>query len=238
MEIGFEQITRTEHLPTRIATQLAERIHSGALAAGEKLPSESALSKTFGVSRTVVREAIAQLRNEGLVETRQGVGAFILDRQSRHIRLEDGDKMGLEAFRHLYQLRIPLELEAAALAAMLRTDAHLAALDEAMAKMAIPEDWTEGGVAADIDFHRIIAEATGNDYFAQFISAIAERIRHVILAGRVSRELDSLIAITLQEHSAVLDAIRRQNPQAARDAMRAHMLGSAERTGLKMQSYS
>lgn len=238
MEHSFVQITRTEHLPTRIATQLAERIHSGALAAGEKLPAELMLSKTFGVSRTVMREAIAQLRNEGLVETRQGVGAFVLDRQSRHIRLDDADKMGPEAFRHLYQLRVPLELEAASLAAVHRTQAHLDALEASMDRMAQPEDWTNGGVSGDIDFHRLIAEATGNDYFAQFVSAIAERIRHVILAGRVTRELDSLIAVTLQEHRAILDAIHAQDPLAARAAMRTHMMGSAERTGLPLTTFS
>lgn len=238
MEHSFVQITRSEDLPTRIATQLAARIHSGALAAGEKLPSELMLSKTFGVSRTVMREAIAQLRNEGLVETRQGVGAFVLDRQSRHIRLDDADKMGPEAFRHLYQLRVPLELEAASLAAVHRTQAHLDALEASMDRMALPEDWTNGGVSGDIDFHRLIAEATGNDYFAQFVSAIAERIRHVILAGRVTRELDSLIAVTLQEHRAVLDAIHAQDPLAARAAMRAHMMGSAERTGLPLKTFS
>ena len=76
-QISFGQIRRSEHLPARIAVQLAEEISQGRLKPGERLPTEHVLAKTLGVSRSVVREAIAQLRNEGVVETRQGVGAFV-----------------------------------------------------------------------------------------------------------------------------------------------------------------
>ena len=235
MENDFEQIARADHLPTRIATQFAKRIYDGVLKPGDKLPTEHAMSKTFGVSRTVVREAIAQLRNEGLVETRQGVGAFVVERTARQIRLEDGKKMNKYAFNDLYQVRVPLEMEAAALAAAHRSEAQMAELDAAMGGLSGATDWGKSGVTADLDFHRIIAEATGNDYFVQFVTAISERISHAITIARAEGQLDDVIARTIEEHAAICEAIRARDPAAARAAMQNHMVHSAERVGLKFE---
>lgn len=235
MNNDFEHLARTEHLPTRIATQFAKRIYDGVLKPGDKLPTEHEMSKTFGVSRTVVREAIAQLRNEGLVETRQGVGAFVVERTSRQIRLEDGKKMDRHAFTDLYQLRVPLEMEAAALAAVNHTDAQMEALDAAMARMPGVKDWGESGVTADLDFHRIIAEATGNDYFVQFVVAISERISHVIAIARAEGPLEDVIAKTISEHGDICEAIRNRDAAGARAAMLRHLQGSAQRVGLEFE---
>ncbi len=235
MDNGFTQITRTEHLPTRIASQFAKRIYKGALKPGDKLPTEHELSKNFGVSRTVVREAIAQLRNEGLVETRQGVGAFVAEMQARQVRLEEGKLMDSSAFRDLYQLRVPLELEAAALAAVNHTPTQLAEMDDALSRISTGEDWGNTGVAADLEFHRIIAEATGNDYFAQFISVISDRISHAIVAARAQGGLEEVIAVTIEEHTEIRDAIEARDPGRARSAMRHHLVGSAQRIGLTLE---
>lgn len=234
MTTEFEQIARTEHLPTRIATQFAKRIYDGVLKPGEKLPTEHAMSKTFGVSRTVVREAIAQLRNEGLVETRQGVGAFAKKWQARQLRLEDAKSMDRHAFRDLYQLRLPLEIEAAGLAAVNHSAGQMAALDEALTRMNRRENWGESGVTADLDFHRIVGEATGNTYFAQFVAAISDRIGHVITTARADGLLEEVIDRTVEEHGAIRDAIANRDLERAREAMRRHLAGSAERVGLNI----
>lgn len=92
--------------------------------------------------------------------------------------------MDRHAFNDLYQVRVPLEMEAAALAAVNHTEAQMAALDAAMMGLSGIRDWGKSGVTADLDFHRIIAEATGNDYFVQFVTAISERISHVITIAR------------------------------------------------------
>jgi len=116
---NFGQVRRNEHLPAQIAATIGQEIASGNLKAGDKLPTEHELAKTFGVSRSVVREAIAQLRNEGLIDTRQGVGAFVLPPQSRPVlRIESAKLANPESFRSLFQLRVPLEVEAAGLAAL------------------------------------------------------------------------------------------------------------------------
>jgi GntR family transcriptional repressor for pyruvate dehydrogenase complex len=238
MTQGFGQISRNEHLPARIASQFAERIHRGDIKPGDKLPTEHAMAQTFGVSRTVIREAIAQLRNEGLVETRQGVGAFVVERQARHIRLGDGEQMNKHDFTDLFQLRVPLEIEAAGLAAVNHTPQQLELLDAALARMSQSQDWNTEGVAADLEFHRIIALATGNAYFDQFISAIADRVGHVIMAAREQILFDEIMAITIDEHMAIRDAIRARDPLAARRAMRQHLTGSASRVGMELEFFN
>lgn len=99
--------SRNTQLSTRIAAHLLAQIEADGLAAGTRLPTEAAMAREFGVSRAVIREAIAQLRNEGLVETRQGAGAFIADPTARPIRLDGAQDMDNRAFQHLFQLRAP-----------------------------------------------------------------------------------------------------------------------------------
>ncbi|MCX8998333.1 FadR family transcriptional regulator [Rhizobiaceae bacterium BDR2-2] len=236
MSVDFGQIRRTEHLPARIAVQIASDIHDGRLKPGDKLPTEHFLARSLGVSRSVVREAIAQLRNEGLVETRQGVGAFVTERQSRQIRIGEDELFERDSFRDLFQLRIPLEIEAAGLAAVHHTADDLARLDAALDQMTGAEKWTEQGIVADLAFHRAVAEATGNDYFAMFIGFIAERISLAINAARAKAVLEEIVNITIEEHVVVRDAIASRDPKAARAAMRRHLLGAAARIDLTLET--
>ncbi|WP_045387295.1 FadR/GntR family transcriptional regulator [Falsirhodobacter sp. alg1] len=237
MNVDYTQIARTEHLPTRIAAQFTQQIQKGLLKAGDKLPTEHELSKNFGVSRTVIREAIAQLRNEGMIETRQGVGAFVIERSARHIRLDDSTDMDKEAFRHLFQLRLPLEIEAAGLAAQNRTPEHIRQLDDALARMAAAGKEAPDGMLADLDFHRTIAVATGNDYFVQFLGAISDRVMHTIVTSRKRIKLTELIEVVATEHTALRDAIAAGDAAQAREAMRVHMAGSAKRVALDFEFY-
>lgn len=236
MSVDFGQIRRGEHLPARIAAQVGSDIQEGRLKPGDKLPTEHFLAKSFGVSRSVVREAIAQLRNEGLVETRQGVGAFVTERQARLIRIDEDELFERDSFRALFQLRIPLEIEAAALAALHHTPEDLARLDEALERMTGSEKWTEEGIVADLAFHRVIGEATGNDYFAMFIAFIAERISLAIAAARSRVALEEIVKVTIEEHVLVRDAIASRDAKAARAAMRAHLRGAADRIGLTLET--
>jgi GntR family transcriptional repressor for pyruvate dehydrogenase complex len=238
MNGDFTQIMRTEHLPTRIATQFSRQIQKGALKPGDRLPTELALSKSFGVSRTVIREAIAQLRNEGMIETRQGVGAFVIERPTRHIRLDDGGEMDKHAFRDLFQLRVPLEIEAAGLAASYHRTEHLQQMDEALARITATGERANDGIIADLDFHRTIAVATGNDYFVQFLGAISDRIMQTIVASRERLQLDEIVAIVSHEHRNLRDAIAARDPLRAREAMREHMRNSADRVALKLEVYA
>lgn len=233
----FGHIRRSEHLPARIASQIARDITEGRMRPGEKLPTEHFLAKALGVSRSVVREAIAQLRNEGLVETRQGVGAFVTESHARPIRIEQDDLADRQSFRDLFQLRVPLEIEAAGLAALHHTADDLQRIDEALASMSGGEKWTAEGIVADLGFHRAVAAATGNEYFSVFIGFIAERISLAINAARAAAVLEEIVEVTIEEHVALRDAIASRDPKRAREAMKAHLLGAARRLDLTIEAY-
>ncbi|MEH3127036.1 FadR/GntR family transcriptional regulator [Agrobacterium cavarae] len=238
MTLEFSQIHRTDHLPGRIAAEIAREINDGKLKAGDKLPTEHALSKTFGVSRSVVREAIAQLRNEGAVETRQGVGAFVSDPRHRvSIRIERSKLTDPDKFRDLFQLRLPLEIEAAGLAAVNRTPEQLSRLEAALNNMRNAPDWDRDGIPADLDFHRTLAEATQNDYFSMFLGFIAERISSAIKVAFSRAVFGEILETTIQEHVPIYEAIAASDAAAARAAMRAHLVGAAKRLNLEMEIY-
>jgi DNA-binding FadR family transcriptional regulator len=234
MSAASPGFARNTQLSTRIAAQLLARIEGAGLTVGARLPTEAHMAREFGVSRAVIREAIAQLRNEGLVETRQGAGAFVADPALRPIRLDPAQDMDRHAFAHLYQLRVPLEIEAASLAAQHSSATDLARIQAALARFDAPEVSVDSSVAADLEFHAALAAATGNPYFMQFLSAISDRIAHVILAARAGIPLDKLHAQTRSEHGAISEAIAAKDPAAARAAMRAHLVGGARRVGLRL----
>jgi DNA-binding FadR family transcriptional regulator len=238
MSVDFGHIRRNEHLPARIAAQIGRDIAEGRILPGEKLPTEHVLAKGFGVSRSVVREAIAQLRNEGLVETRQGVGAFVTEQRARQsIRIEQDDLYDRESFRELFQLRLPLEIEAAGLAAVHHDQSDLDKLDETLAAMTGTDKWTDQGIVADLAFHRILAGATRNEYFTLFIGFIAERISLAINAARAAAVLEEIVEVTIAEHLAIREAVASRDPKRAREAMRRHLLGATGRLGLQLESY-
>lgn len=238
MVADFNQIRRNEHLPARIATQIGREISEGRILPGDKLPTEHLLAKNFGVSRSVIREAIAQLRNEGLVETRQGVGAFATDIERRSgLRIEQGDLSDRQSFRSLYQLRVPLEVEAAGLAAVHHTSGDMARLDETLERMTGAEKWTDQGIVADLAFHRALAAATQNEYFLLFIGFIAERISLAINTARAHAVLEEIVEITIAEHVAIRDAVASRDPLKAREAMRRHMAGSVGRLNITLETY-
>lgn len=236
--VNFGQIQRLEHLPAKIAATIGQEIAAGRLKGGEKLPTEHELAKTFGVSRSVVREAIAQLRNEGLLDTRQGVGAFVLEAQRRPvIRIDSTDLSNPESFRSLFQLRMPLEVEAAGLAALHHTTEDLQRLDDALGIMRdMDTRWTTEGMQADLAFHCALAQGTQNEYYSMFVGFVGEKIANTIAVARARAELETIVQLTVDEHTAIRDAVASGDMMQARTAMRAHILGAASRLGLQVDS--
>jgi GntR family transcriptional regulator, transcriptional repressor for pyruvate dehydrogenase complex len=234
--MDLSHLSRNEHLPARIAAQISRDIAEGRMARGEKLPTEHFLANALGVSRSVVREAIAQLRNEGLVETRQGVGAFVTEMGTGVIRIGRDDLADRASFRDLFELRIGLEVEAAGLAALHHSAEDLARLDAALADMTGAEKWTEQGIVADLAFHRVVAAATGNDYFPLFIGFVAERISLAINAARAAAVLEEIVEVTIAEHVAVRDAIASRDRRRAMAAMKRHLMGAAARLNLTIEA--
>ena len=232
--------------PQRVVDGVAGRILSGALRPGERVPTEPALMQEFGVSRSVVREALSRLQASGLVRTRQGVGSFVLSPQPPEGRMLDepqGQALQLQQKLAMLELRLSVESDAAALAAQRRTPAHLVAMEQALQDFVSQESTGEGTAEADFRFHEAVAQATGNEYFVRVLRSLSGATipRVAVRAARrpqavrpprfgdPSPQLRSGKDITAQEHQAVLEAIRRGDASAARAAMFMHLNNSRER---------
>jgi GntR family transcriptional regulator, transcriptional repressor for pyruvate dehydrogenase complex len=233
MALKLGKVNRGPHLPALVASSISREIAEGRLKPGDKLPTEQILATTFGVSRNVVREAIAKLRSEGRVWSQQGRGAFVADAANPtvlsidHTALQQGD-----AFLSLFELRGILEVHSAALAARRRSKADLARMRDALAIMTAAPYGSVQWLKKDLEFHIAIAQATGNAYIVQFIGFVSERVRESILAAGGRHASDEMARATLTEHKTILAAVEAGEPEAAEEAMRIHLDNAAERVGL------
>jgi GntR family transcriptional repressor for pyruvate dehydrogenase complex len=222
--------------PPRLTHALIERltqdIVSGKLAAGARLPTEQQLIAAAGVSRTVVREAVAALRAEGLVVTRQGVGAFVAASPRQPFRIHAGELRSLREVIEVMELRTGIEIEAAGLAAERASPADLRKIADAYA--AIERAFRRGDAAVDEDFafHCRIAEATGNPQFERFLDYLGRFIipRQTVRVTTGSvRERQAYFDRIQGEHRDILQAVRAHAVSKARAAMRRHLLNSRRR---------
>jgi len=227
---------RRETLAAQIVKDLSQRIRAGEIRPGEKLPSESQLVGRYGVSRTVVREAMSSLRTAGYVDVRHGVGAIVRE-PPNPARLDLAD-VSIEVINEalaVLELRIGVETEAAALAAQRRSVADLAALEGDLAafKRAIADGGD--GVEADTALHRHIAEATRNRHFATMFETLGGMLipRRRLCAGTgPAAEAESgrgFLNRIHAEHESIVRAIELGDAESARNAMRIHLLGSHRR---------
>jgi GntR family transcriptional repressor for pyruvate dehydrogenase complex len=207
-----------------VARELVGRIRSGEWQPDARLPSEQSMADQFGVSRTVIREAIARLKNEGLVVTRQGSGAFVRDWQTSSLHLGPEISKSLKSVLFIAELRKAIEAEAAALAAERRTHKDLAAIEKAFARVSETARVRGDSTRADMGFHRAIADASHNPYYTATLDYLSQ---FLVQALRVSRGNDALrddFARQVEsEHLDIVDAIRRKDSSAARLAAQIHM---------------
>lgn len=217
-----------------VVEALTARIRDQVYNPGEKLPTEPVLMADLGVSRTVIREAMSRLQAAGLVETKHGIGTFVLARQPGIVL----DRTAIRTIRDvmaMMELRISLETEAAALAATRRTDSDIshmrAALDAFEAALAAGDK----GVAADYQFHLQIALATQNPYFESVYRSLGGFATTPIPRTRLdtthiaSEPGSPFLLRTFREHQDILEAIVRQDAESARASMRLHIANSRER---------
>jgi len=224
---------RPRGLAHGLVDDLSGRIRSQVLRPGDKLPTESAIMQTYGVSRTVVREALSKLQAAGLVETRHGIGTFVLaSRPGGIFRLDPADMTkSIEAIAVL-ELRISLETEAAGLASSRRTAEDLATMREALAAFAAAVAEGTDTVGPDFRFHLAIARATGNRYFGDILDHLGATIipRTRITATRIPQaDQSNYLQRVNREHDEIFEAIVRGDADSARAAMRVHLTNSRER---------
>lgn len=232
-EFKVERLAIMGSLTDRVSDALIQLIGGGDFPPGSRLPSESKMAIRFGVSRTVIREAVSRLKSEGLVDSRQGSGVFVRERNmDSPFRIDPNIMDSIQSVLQVVELRQVLEGEIAALAAKRRTKTQLTAIEAALKK--IDDDVAAGGngVDADIVFHRSIAEATGNPHFLALIEFLFNFLRN---ATQVTRGIEAtkaaLIRQVKNEHKAIVEAISRQDSEAARAAARTHMERASRRLG-------
>lgn len=221
-------------LTHELVVQLSADIRNGNLQSGQKLPTEAAIMERFGVSRTVVREAISKLQAAGLVETRHGIGTFVLTpSESPSFRVNPNQLSTLHDVIALLELRISIETEAAALAAVRRTDANLQVMLEAMSAFSKAIEEGRDAIAADFQFHHEIARATQNKHFADMMKSLGAqsipRARLETAPAVVDATRLAYLRRVHQEHESILNAIAAQDAESARAAMRTHLSNSRDR---------
>ncbi len=220
-----------ERLSDRLAALLGERIASGALRPGDRLPTEQQLALSHGVSRTVVREAVHQLKSRSLVVSRQGSGVFVAPAPMHQPLAFDASVLeSVQAVFHVVEVRRVLEAEIAALAAERATRAQVAAMRRALKAIDLAAAAGNDGVAEDLAFHRVIGEATGNPQFRLLLGFLEQYLREGIriTRGNEARRDDFMEAVRL-EHRAIVDAIAARDPAAARRRAREHMIHGERR---------
>ena len=224
---------RKPKLADLVIGTLRKRIRAGEYRTGGKLPTESQMTTIFGVSRTVVREAIAALAADGLVQSRQGAGVFVVGNAATPFNAIGADKSNkISVAINVLEVRMGIEIEAAGLAALRRSASQEAALQEAwneferLLKLGTPTGKT------DFAFHRVIAAATNNPFYIEVLDGLGSRTIPCDVASPWGTE--SVLTFEYQaglqhEHFQILKAISAQDAEAAREAMRQHLSLSQER---------
>lgn len=224
---------RARSLTSDLVEALGDRIRDGSLASGTKLPREADLMAEFGVSRTVVREAISRLQAGGMVETRHGIGTFVVGLgDAGTFRIAPGQLGTLQDVIAVLELRIAVETEGAGLAAARRTDDNLRSLRQALDAFAATVEAGRDAVGPDFQFHLEIARATQNSHFAELMGTLGGMMiprARLEPAEPLTAERQEYLRRVNAEHESIFEAIARQDADAARAAMRTHLSNSRER---------
>ncbi|MEZ1319538.1 FadR/GntR family transcriptional regulator [Pseudomonas fluorescens] len=241
-EMNVQPVSRRPHLAEHIARSLSDEIASGRLRPGDRLPTEQFLSQNFGVSRNVVREGIATLRAQGLIQSRQGVGVFVAAAPAAEraplpetAPLLDGDN----TIRNMFEVRAILESQAAALTATHMTARKLKTIQDAVLRMQYEGEPTLDTVNADLDFHRAVAAASGNDYLETMIRTVLEPMRALITMNFARRGpvFSNIPHAARGEHEELVQAFIDRDAGAARQIMGQHIVSAASRFGYEIKFF-
>lgn len=216
-----------------IVDDLARSIKGGQIKPGDKLPTEAEIMARFQVSRTVVREALSRLQASSLVETRHGIGTFALSApDTSNFKIAEKDFSTVADVISLLELRISLETEAAGLAAQRRSDSNLSNMEKALSAFLEAIQHDSDTLPSDFEFHMEVARATGNRHFADLMTYLGTmsipRARVNTPNSAPEGRLNYLQRVH-GDHESIFNAIRNQDAEAARAAMRTHLNNSRER---------
>lgn len=224
---------KRQSLPEELASIIMRRIESGEFRPGDILPSEQNLAEMFSVSRTVVREALARLKYEGVIESKRGSGPIVKDPGMDRGFIVTIDMHSQKKLLDFFEFRIIMEGEAAALAALRRTSEQLAELKVHLEGIQQAVATKGTGNEPDFLFHRLIADCAGNQYLGNFIKFLSAKIWIGVHRARwMSNQNPQMAQIVFEEHEAMYLAIKAGDPHEARAKAQLHLLRSARRQGL------
>ncbi|HKR38530.1 MULTISPECIES: FadR/GntR family transcriptional regulator [Paraburkholderia] len=215
---------KAPNMPARIYSDILNRIIEGEYKEGERLPTEHMLAERFATSRPTVREALAQLRADGIIATRHGSGTTVMRRPDPDVR-RFAPLETLSDIRRCYEYRVVVEAGAASLAAQKAEDEDIAAIQREWDNLQTIIETSGIGAKDDFAFHMAVARASKNQFFITALSGIQEQM---VFSMNLSRNLSLVKSIerqrlVQQEHLEVLEAIQARDPERASTAMRAHL---------------
>lgn len=222
---GFpvQALRREERLPERVARQLQNLIFQGVIKTGVRLPTERELAEMFGVSRTVIREAIHSLAARGLLEVRTG-GTYVSSPCTESVTQSLGLLLRFRAegflVEHLREARRVLEAEIAERAAERATEEDIADMEDILRRTQEALDDRDAVAKADVEFHRALAVSTHNPLYLILLESISDLLMEI---RRISLQDTETMQRALHHHRDVFERVKSRNPDAARRAMDAHM---------------
>lgn len=219
-------------LAASVRAKLLDQINAGRYAPGDKLPSEARLTGEFSVSRTVIREAIASLRADGLVESRQGSGVYVLSpERTSLLPFQNVDPGRVSSMLEILEIRTAVECEAAALAAVRKSPTQEGKIIDAFHDFCATAEAGENTIAADFALHVAIAEAANNPRFSEFLSLIGPDSipRRTLETDHSDAERAEYVQMLCAQHEAIVNAILDGDEDGARAAMRDHLRSSQAR---------
>ncbi len=220
-------------LTDRLFEKLEARIRSGEIVPGACFPSQKVIAEEEAVSRTVVREAMARLKAQGLAESRRGSGVYVaMTARFRAFQVTPDELTELSDVIKLLEMRLAIEAEMAGFAAARRTTSDIGAMRDALRRMEEAGDDAEAAAAADASFHLAIARATQNEYYVRLADFLGMRLvppRSLYLRDKPQSAHHQYAEKVRAEHDAILGAIVRMDVDQARIAGRSHMQESLNR---------
>lgn len=230
------ELQRPDTLVARVVSAIRAEIDSGRLGAESRLPTEQQLAEQLHVSRSVVREAIAQLKADGVLIARRGLGSYISQNPSGTVFRFPGSNGHKPDLAQMFEMRLWIETQAASIAARRRDERDLAFMAKALEEMLDKRSDFAAAAAADVAFHRAIAEASKNDYFVAFHDFLRGQLaaaRQAAWENSASHSVGGSADAT-REHQALYQAIVDGDRQGAANCAEAHLQASAKRLNIHL----
>jgi GntR family transcriptional regulator, transcriptional repressor for pyruvate dehydrogenase complex len=228
---SVKHIVSGSTLADRVTEDLLSKIAGNEIPPGSQLPSEQAMAIGFGVSRTVVREAVSRLKSEGLLDSRQGRGVFVrADRSDVPFRIQIDAQNPLQSLLRVLELRLGLDPEIASLAAQRRRRDRMTAINRALADIERARKAGQDAVEEDLKFHLSIAMATENPLFPKLIQFLDQVFHSATLITRANEgRRETWAEQTRIEHKAIAQAIEARDAEGAFTSARMHIVNAASR---------